>query len=159
MKKLWQAFLRLIGRKASTTPSGTDTAPKPDGIVNPRPTASEAGLQSQEVKWKVDNDGKGGTGIARTVVRWPSFITRAFDPNGNNSYCSIDGATAKFYKIDTEKGNARASYTIDRKASTFPANCQVYLVVNSVNVAGFCKADPKLYIDFALPEKMTDIVR
>jgi len=158
---MWRKFWSMFSRKPSTpTPDPVpDTPTTPTtGTANPRPTASEAGLQSQQVKWKVDNDGKGATGIARTVVRWPSFLAKRFAITAQNSCTEIDGAFAKFYKFDTEKGNNRASYTIDRKASTFPANSQVWLVVNDVRVAGFRKADTAKYADFDMPERMEDVV-
>jgi len=159
MKWLWNLIQKWLGKKADkpTTPDPVPDTPTV-GTANPRPTASEAGLQSQQVKWKVDNDGKGGTGIARTVVRWPSFLAPAYGISNNNSVTTIDGARAEFYKFDTEKGNNRASYTIPRKASTFAPNCQVTLWVNNVAVAGFRKADVTKYVDFDLPTNMEDVV-
>jgi len=149
MKKFIAWLKNLFAKK----PDEPDASP-----ANPTPTASDAG--SQQVKWKVDNDGKGATGIARTVVRWPSFLAKRFAITAQNSCTQIDGAFAKFYKFDKGEngGNNRASYTIDRKASTFPANSQVWLVVNDVRVAGFRKADTTKYVDFDLPARMEDVV-
>lgn len=157
-------FVDLFKReKKNHTPTPTPD-PVPDtpatGTPNPRPTASEAGLQSQQVKWKVDDDGKGGTGISRTVIRWPSFLSKAYAITSCNSVTTIDGARAEFYKFDKgeDGGNNRASYTIPRKASTFAPNCQVTLWVNNVMVAGFKKADVTKYVDFDLPTNMEDVV-
>lgn len=157
----WLKWFVDLFKREKEKPAPTPAPDTPStGTPNPRPTASEAGLQSQQVKWKVDNDGKGATGIARTVVRWPSFLSKAYAITSGNSVTTIDGARAEFYKFDKGEagGNNRASYTIPRKASTFPSNCQVTLWVNNVAVAGFKKADTGKYVDFDLPTNMEDVV-
>jgi len=151
MNRLFRWFLSLFKKPSAPKP------PAPAGAANPRPTASEAGLQSQKVKWKVDPS-KGDSNLPRLVIRWPSFLAKAFDITASNSFATVDGVKVPFQKFDKENGNNRASYEIMQAASTFAPNCQVYLVVNGVTVAGFKKANVTLYVDFDLPTNMEDVV-
>ena len=129
--------------------------------LNPVLTDAEIATgQNQQAKWKADNDGKGGNGApARTVVRWPSYLTARFDIDKDNSYTTINGERVPFQKIDGDDKNARASYEIIKRADTFPAESQVYLVVDGNIVAGFKKRDTGLYVDFPLPKRMKDVVK
>ena len=152
LKSLWAK----LTKKPAVTPAEPPTTPTA-GTPNPRPTASDIGLQSQKVKWKVDAS-KGTSGLPRTVVRWPSFLAKAFNITSGNSVTTIDGTRLEFQKFDQEKGNNRASYEIMQAANTFAPNCQVYLWVNNVAVAGFKKGNVTLYVDFDLPTNMEDVV-
>jgi len=139
----------------------TNVIAEADSSLNPQPSAADiASGKSQETKFKVDNDGHGGDGKSRVVVRWPSFLTALYELEKGNSYTTIDGVRLDWQKIDDEENNARASYQILRRGDSFPRNAQVYLIVNEKIVAGFVKSDPGAYnAKFSLPKRMKDVVK
>lgn len=139
----------------------TNVVAEADSALNPQPSEADIATgQKQECKFKVDNDGHGGDGKSRVVVRWPSFLTHLYELEKGNSYTTIDGVRLEWQKIDDEEHNARASFQILRRGDTFPRNSQVYLIVDEKIVAGFVKSDPGVYnAKFSLPKRMKDVVK